>query len=180
MPPYKRYRLDQTPKTSEEIEANKTVRRGFTREQLESWGVAWPPTRGWKRELLRRNSEASKTKALNHFADKGRNNPTPSETALHVALSEVLPRYGIEFRFQHVAGSYILDFAIPKKRVAIEVDGIYHFFQGRKDGYRTKQLKKRGWRVLRFTNYAVETDMPAVIVEILGACGCDSQNLFQL
>lgn len=37
--------------TREQIESAKTPSGGFTREQLASWGVAWPPKKGWRREL---------------------------------------------------------------------------------------------------------------------------------
>lgn len=36
----------------EEIEAAKTANGGWTREQLEKWGVSWPPTKGWKQRLI--------------------------------------------------------------------------------------------------------------------------------
>jgi hypothetical protein len=34
-----------------EIELNKTAKGGWTRITLESWGVPWPPRKGWKKEL---------------------------------------------------------------------------------------------------------------------------------
>ncbi len=34
-----------------EINSAKTERGGWTREQIESWGVAWPPPTGWKKAL---------------------------------------------------------------------------------------------------------------------------------
>lgn len=40
--------------TEEEIEAARTSKGGWTRKALEAWGVAWPPTKGWKTELLLR------------------------------------------------------------------------------------------------------------------------------
>lgn len=38
--------------TEEEIEAGKSPAGGFTRKQLEAWGVPWPPRKGWKEDLL--------------------------------------------------------------------------------------------------------------------------------
>lgn len=37
----------------EEVEQHKTSKGGWTRHDLESWGVAWPPREGWKDELER-------------------------------------------------------------------------------------------------------------------------------
>jgi len=38
--------------TAEEIEAAKSPKGGWTRKTLESWGVPWPPPKGWKKELM--------------------------------------------------------------------------------------------------------------------------------
>lgn len=38
--------------TADEIEAAKTPNGGWTRATLAAWGVAWPPKRGWKAELI--------------------------------------------------------------------------------------------------------------------------------
>ena len=37
--------------TREEIQAAKTLNGGWTRRQLEEWGVPWPPPAGWKKKL---------------------------------------------------------------------------------------------------------------------------------
>jgi hypothetical protein len=37
----------------EEIEAAKTSNGGWTKEQLEQWGVPWPPPKGWKKQLTK-------------------------------------------------------------------------------------------------------------------------------
>lgn len=34
-----------------EIEAGKTAKGGFTRAQLQAWGVPWPPPKGWLKAL---------------------------------------------------------------------------------------------------------------------------------
>ena len=34
--------------TREEIEAARTPKGGWTRAQLEAWGVPWPPTKDWR------------------------------------------------------------------------------------------------------------------------------------
>ncbi len=37
--------------TASEIEAARTENGGWTRKTLESWGVTWPPQKGWRRRL---------------------------------------------------------------------------------------------------------------------------------
>jgi len=43
----------RTP-TPVEIEAAKTPAGGWTKATLASWGVPWPPPKGWRRELEER------------------------------------------------------------------------------------------------------------------------------
>ena len=49
---------------------------------------------------------------------------------------------------------YIADFCFPELRVIIELDGEYHFTteQQKKDIQRTKDLKRLGYKVYRFSN----------------------------
>ena len=37
----------------EEVEAGRTVKGGFTRAQLERWGVSWPAKKGWLSALTK-------------------------------------------------------------------------------------------------------------------------------
>jgi hypothetical protein len=37
--------------TCEETEVDRTAKGGFTRKQLEAWGVSWSPRKGWRYEL---------------------------------------------------------------------------------------------------------------------------------
>jgi hypothetical protein len=38
--------------TEAEIEAGRSAKGGFTKEQLGKWGVSWPPRKGWRRALI--------------------------------------------------------------------------------------------------------------------------------
>jgi hypothetical protein len=44
-----------TVPTPEEIEAARTPNGGWTRETLASWGVPWPPPKGWRKDLAERS-----------------------------------------------------------------------------------------------------------------------------
>ena len=46
------YILPPRRPTAEEVEWAKTSKGGYTRAQLEEWGVPWPPPPGWKEKLL--------------------------------------------------------------------------------------------------------------------------------
>ncbi|REE72175.1 hypothetical protein C8E05_1563 [Rhodococcus wratislaviensis] len=39
--------------SADEIEAAKTPKGGWTRDQLARWGVPWPPPKGWRQQLIK-------------------------------------------------------------------------------------------------------------------------------
>jgi hypothetical protein len=51
---YKGNDISSAGLSRERIEALRTIRGGWTRKQLEEWGIEWPPKKGWKRELEKR------------------------------------------------------------------------------------------------------------------------------
>jgi 5-methyltetrahydrofolate--homocysteine methyltransferase len=71
---------------------------------------------------------------------------------------------GRKFRRQHVIGSYIVDFVCLKARLIVEVDGESHFEDGREaaDAQRDADLASRGFKVLRFGNHNVLTNISDV------------------
>ena len=78
-------------------------------------------------------------------------------------------KLGVHFRRQHVIGMYIADFVSLKNRLVIEVDGEYHqtLEQQLADLYRTDYLQQKGYRVIRFTNYQILTDIESVMSKII-------------
>lgn len=64
-------------------------------------------------------------------------------------------------------GPYILDFCCPDHRLVVEVDGGVHEQQADYDESRTQHLNTYGYRVLRFANEEVLTDLGAVLERIL-------------
>jgi very-short-patch-repair endonuclease len=80
---------------------------------------------------------------------------------------------------QHPVGKYRLDFAIPDKRVAIELDGHeYHKtkYQRTNDAKRDRWLYGQGWHVLRFTGTEIYQDLDRCIDEICALVGVERLN----
>ena len=105
---------------------------------------------------------------LNH-AKRLRAEQTPLERKLWYALRA--KRFEeAKFRRQVVIGSYIVDFAcrIPRMLI-IEVDGDSHALQVGYDERRTAFLESKGYRVLRFTNHEVRTNLEGVLTTIARA-----------
>ncbi len=76
---------------------------------------------------------------------------------------------GHKFRRQHPIGPYVADFYCEAKRLIVEVDGGQHTTNKQADAERTEWLKTRSYRVIRFWNSDVLTNLEGVQTVILSA-----------
>ncbi len=74
---------------------------------------------------------------------------------------------GHKFRRQTPIAQYIVDFVCVEQRLIIEVDGGQHQDRANDDDERTRILEAEGYRVLRFWNNEVLTDLEATATAIL-------------
>lgn len=90
---------------------------------------------------------ATLTRRNEAWAATMRRQPTYAEAAL-IGMFEAAR---VPFVFQYPHGRYIIDFAFPAYRVALEIDGKNHGSRGRQahDGPRDRRLVEEGWKVLR-------------------------------
>lgn len=96
--------------------------------------------------------------------------PTSLEQKLIDALEGVGLKRDKDYSFQHPTHSgFIIDFAFPEIRLAVEVDGPIHQTkkQRKHDYFRDKMLKREGWEVIRFTQDEVENRIDKVILIII-------------
>ncbi len=105
---------------------------------------------------------------LKDHAKKMRNQPTEAESLLWNVLNGKQLE-GYKFRRQHIIGEYIIDFICLRENLIIEVDGLIHQLPENKanDKERTKWLESEGYRVIRFTNKDVLTNLDFVLESIL-------------
>ena len=103
---------------------------------------------------------------LREYAAENRKFQTDAERMLWRCLST--NKLGIHFRRQHIIGCYIADFVCLRKKLIIEVDGGYHSQkeQAIKDYYRTEDLERMGFNVLRFRNEEIATNISLVLDQI--------------
>lgn len=104
-------------------------------------------------------------KITRKYAQEHRAHPTPSATHFwdQVRTSDL----GVRVRRERLVGPYIADFWIGMPhRICIEIDGAYHAKQNNYDARRDESMRRRGVRVLRFTNEQVLNDWPAVLALI--------------
>ncbi len=93
-----------------------------------------------------------------------RHHLTPSEDVLWRAIRG--GRLGAQFRRQVVVGRFIADFAAPKERLIVEVDGGYHSRREATDARRDAALQRAGWRVVRLPAELVERELPLALARI--------------
>lgn len=77
---------------------------------------------------------------------------------------------------QHKVGRYSLDFALPEKKIAIEIDGHeYHKtkYQRTHDAQRDRWLFGQGWHVLRFTGTEIYQSLDKCISEVCSLAGVE-------
>jgi very-short-patch-repair endonuclease len=83
---------------------------------------------------------------------------------------------GWKFRRQHEVGLYIADFVCPDAALIVELDGGQHGDQQIYDERRTSELQAMGYRVLRFWNNDLLTNIDGVLEVILEALASPSPS----
>jgi very-short-patch-repair endonuclease len=108
------------------------------------------------------------TREIESAARDLRQRMTPAERMLWNALrADRLT--GLPFRRQHPLGHFVVDFACPTRKLAVEVDGDVHLERVEEDAARTELLASYGWEIIRFRNDTVLTDLPSVLRQIRAA-----------
>ncbi len=97
-----------------------------------------------------------------------RKNMTPEERILWKIFRNK-NFYGFKFRRQTPIGIYIVDFLCINPKVIIELDGGQHNESDniRYDKKRTMYLESQGYKVLRFWNNDIHSDIDGVCEKIL-------------
>ncbi|MGB3319402.1 MAG: endonuclease domain-containing protein [Sphingopyxis granuli] len=102
---------------------------------------------------------------LIEFAKQMRREQTEPETRLWLELRAARFQ-GIKFRRQKVIGPYIADFSSREPMLVIEIDGDTHAGQEAYDRARTAYFEEQGYRVIRFTNRDMLTNMDGVLEQL--------------
>jgi len=99
------------------------------------------------------------------FARELRKSMTDAERKLWRGL-RLRQMHGYKFRRQFQLGNYIVDFVCLEARLIIEVDGGQHADEIYGDVQRDAWLKSQNFRVLRYWNNQVLTELDAVLEDI--------------
>jgi very-short-patch-repair endonuclease len=69
---------------------------------------------------------------------------------------------GVKFRRQHPIGPFIVDFCCIERGLAVELDGSQHAERNAADERRTRLIERSGYRVLRFWDNEVLSNLYGV------------------
>lgn len=104
-----------------------------------------------------------KNAALKNLARSLRSNMTDAEQKIWQKLKQRQIN-NHKFRRQHIIGNYIVDFVCLEKNLIIEIDGGQH--NEEIDKNRSSYLENEGFRILRFWNNEVFSNMDGVLETI--------------
>ena len=107
--------------------------------------------------------DANQKQRLLSFAKNMRQTQTDAETKIwyHLRAKRMC---GVKFKRQVPMGAYIVDFVAKEEHLIIEIDGGQHNEQV--DSTRTTWLENQGFKVLRFWNNEVLTNIEGVLETI--------------
>jgi very-short-patch-repair endonuclease len=117
---------------------------------------------------------ASKSSPIERFrhttARRLRSEATATEVLLWKRL-RTIELEGTHFRRQVPIGPYVVDFACMAARLVIELDGSQHNTDAHRasDERRTRWLKSEGYRVIRFWNNELSSNMDGVLESVYAA-----------
>jgi very-short-patch-repair endonuclease len=154
--------------TSELTESEKSVIRGRLEREPEWVASIAERKREFQRRAAKRAEELKRQKIVDSSGKVVQQAAldsdvfdSPVEEVFWEAYRKSLPSALSGLVAQHEFGRYRLDFAIPKKKIGIELDGFrYHSSQEAiiKDRQRQRELEQQGWRIVRFAAKEVFDD----------------------
>ena len=103
-------------------------------------------------------------KKLKPIARSLRHEPTEAEDRLWQVLRG--GALGAKFRRQHAIRHYVVDFYCPSASLVVEVDGPIHEYRLKQDAARDRELKEKGYQVLRLSNDHVLSAIEEALAEI--------------
>ena len=116
------------------------------------------------------------TSNIQQRAKELRKESTPAEKVLWDRLRN-RQLGGYKFRRQAPMGHVIADFYCAECKLIVEIDGDIHDFQLEKDKLRTEEIESFGYRVIRFRNEEVLSNIETVLNKILEACKLPSPRM---
>jgi very-short-patch-repair endonuclease len=93
---------------------------------------------------------------------------SPIEESFWFAYRELKPRELRGLVTQYKVGRYYIDFALPRRKIGIELDGwaSHHSTTAiAHDRFRQRRLEEAGWHIIRFGGQEIYDDVNACVLE---------------
>jgi len=121
----------------------------------------------YKKRTIERNMFYGAKADTFNFAEKLRQNMTETEIILWAKIKQNKLN-GYRFKAQHPIKTFIADFYCHRAKLVIEIDGIIHNSEERKeyDINRSYEFEQLGLKILRFTNSDVLNNTNWVLTQI--------------
>jgi len=120
--------------------------------------------RSWYDKPWYVTAEMYSYKYIKETRDELKNNMTEAEIVVWEELKT--KKLGYKFRRQHIIDTFIVDFVCLDKKLIVEIDWKIHEKQKEKDFYRTEKLNEIWFKVIRFKNEEVFSNLQSVIEKI--------------
>jgi very-short-patch-repair endonuclease len=138
-----------------------------------------PPDQGEVRwGSIVQQTDTDTAKRVHRVARMLRRNATAAEKKLwyRIRASQL---GGFQFRRQFPIGEFIVDFCCRERRLVIERDGSQHAdpIGVANDQERTRLISGRGYRVIRFWNEDIITNLDGVLEQVFAELGQPPPNL---
>ena len=88
---------------------------------------------------------------------------------------DFLKKLPLTVRRQKIIGNYIADFYIANVKLVIEIDGSQHYEDKNSDLARDAYMNELGLRVVRYSNYDVNSHFDVVCADIWNQLGLDER-----
>jgi len=112
--------------------------------------------------MRKNNIDIDRRQQLKYYSRKNKKHPTLEENLLWQEISNNKMGWEFEQQYPVYKLDYIVDFICHEKMLIIEVDGKYHKRNKEYDEKRENDLEDYGYKVIRFTNAIVKTNMALV------------------
>jgi len=127
-----------------------------------------------KKKRSKKSEDSEKEAFLKKLGKKYSKELIDKATSWEIKFRKILDSSNIEYIFQYPVicekkHLYIIDFYLPKYKLAFELDGAHHYEKEniRKDNFRTKKLKALGIEVKRIMNRNVDLINSKMLIDFI-------------
>lgn len=90
----------------------------------------------------------------------------PDASPIEVRLLQAFWDAGLEPVQQYPITAYIVDFAFPRARLAVEADGDAYHQDSDRERHRDETIRRAGWHIVHFTGSAIYNDAASCVRDV--------------